>query len=263
MTQESDKRSVSVGERKEPAAGGGRASGRRDPLGEAEQAAVAEEAFSVLRHLLRNKLGTIRNAAFYIKQKVSGSEVWAADPRIKEFFDVIDEEITAADALVLDGVVSERLFARRVEPVSARECVEQAVLLAHIETPGIHVLIGPGDATLHVDARELTLAVRCLVENAVEAMPSGGVVAVYLYEKGGRFLIEVLDEGPGIPEAERQAVLYAYCTTKPGHAGMGLSIASRLMARAKGTITIGSSESGGASVVLSFPLPERGEAAAG
>jgi signal transduction histidine kinase len=233
-----------------------RASGRRDPIGEAEQAAVAEEAFSVLRHRLRNKLGTIRNAVFYIKRQTNGSEAWAADPRIKDFFEVIDEEISAADALVLDGVVSERLFERRVERTSARACIERAVELSHIDHPAIQIRIEPGDGVVVLDPRELTLALRCLVENAAEAMPSGGVITVRIGREDARLIIEVNDEGPGIPEAERQAVLYAYCTTKPGRAGLGLAIATRMVTRAKGTIILGSAPSGGASVALSFPLPD-------
>jgi signal transduction histidine kinase len=233
-----------------------RVSGRRDPLGEAEQAAVAEEAFSVLRHRLRNKLGTIRNAVFYIKRQTTGSEAWAADPRIKDFFDVIDEEISAADALVLDGVVSERLFERRVERTSARACIERAVELSHIDHPAIQIRVEPGDDVVVVDPRELTLALRCLVENAAEAMPSGGEITVRIGREDARLVIEVHDEGPGIPEAERQAVLYAYCTTKPGRAGLGLAIAARMVTRANGTIILGSAPSGGASVALSFPLPD-------
>jgi signal transduction histidine kinase len=234
----------------------GRAVGRRDPLGEVEQAAVAEEAFSVLRHILRNKLATVRNAAFYLKRRTAGSEPWKGDPRVEEFFEVIDEEIASADALVKDGVVSKHLFERRVERTHVRACVEKAVELSHIDNPAIQVRIEPDDGLVDLDPRELTLAVRCLVENAAEAMPSGGTVTVRLLSEDARFVIEVLDDGPGIPEAERKAVLYAYCTTKPGHAGLGLSIASRVVLRAQGSILIGSGPSGGTSVTLVFPKPD-------
>lgn len=232
-----------------------RAAGRSDPLGDVEQAAVAEEAFSVLRHILRNKLATVRNAAFYIKRRTAGSESWTADPRVREFFEVIDEEISAADALVKEGVVSKHLFARRIERTSVRACVEAAVELSNIDPSAIHVLIEPGDGMVELDPRELTLAVRCLVENAVEAMPAGGTVTVRLFPEGSSFVIEVIDEGEGIPEVERKEVLFAYCTTKPGRAGLGLSIAGRVATRARGSILIGSTPGGGASVALVFPLP--------
>jgi signal transduction histidine kinase len=233
-----------------------RTAGRSDPLGDVEQAAVAEEAFSVLRHILRNKLATVRNAVFYIKRRTAGSEAWTGDPRVREFFDVIDEEITAADALVKDGVVSKHLFARRLERTSARACVQTAVELSNIDHPAIQVRIEPGDGMVELDPRELTLAVRCLVENAIEAMPSGGTVTVRLFAEGSQFVIEVLDEGEGIPEVERKEVLFAYCSTKPGRAGLGLSIASRVATRAHGSILIGSAPSGGASVALAFPLSD-------
>jgi hypothetical protein len=46
--------------------------GARDPLGPVEQAAAAEEMLSVMRHDLRNRLATVRNAVYFIRRKLAG-----------------------------------------------------------------------------------------------------------------------------------------------------------------------------------------------
>ena len=56
---------------------------------------VAEESLSVIRHDLRNKLGSIRNAAFYVRRKLDkiAPEVAIKDPRVPEFLAMIATEI--------------------------------------------------------------------------------------------------------------------------------------------------------------------------
>src|SRR4051794_38903019 len=60
---------------------------------------VVEESLSVIRHDLRNKLGSIRNAAFYVGRKLqkAAPELAAADPRVPEFLSMIGREITSAE----------------------------------------------------------------------------------------------------------------------------------------------------------------------
>jgi signal transduction histidine kinase len=109
------------------------------------------------------------------------------------------------------------------------------------------------DAEVLVDPRELALAVRCLVENAVEATSGKGPVSVRGSRDGDRFVIEVADGGPGIEESRREEAMRAFFTTKPGHAGVGLAIARRIARRYDGAFVLGSSPSGG--LVARIELP--------
>src|SRR5690242_1649053 len=61
-------------------------------------------ATSAMRHEVRNKLGTLRNASFYIRRKVEGSEAWKEDVRVPRFFQIIETEIASIDQIVTAGV---------------------------------------------------------------------------------------------------------------------------------------------------------------
>lgn len=76
-------------------------------------AGITEEVASVLRHDLRNKLAVIRNAAFYIRRRLAGTEAWRADPRLEELSGVIQTEATRANELI-----NERLGLRRSGPIA-------------------------------------------------------------------------------------------------------------------------------------------------
>jgi len=224
----------------------------RDPLALVEQAAVAEEILAVLRHGLGNRFGTIRNAAFFVRRRVARTTA-EEDPRVDRFLQTIDDEVVAAHALVEEGAAQAHLAPRQVGCTCAAACARDAASLARVADLGtrFEVAVEPGD--VDADPGELTLAIRCLVENAAEAMPEGGVVAVRAAPEGSRFLVEVSDQGPGIPPDDHLQVLRAFYTTKPGHAGLGLAIARRVARNAEGELRI-VPRARGTSVVLSFPL---------
>ncbi|XXX76672.1 HAMP domain-containing sensor histidine kinase [Sorangium sp. So ce134] len=226
----------------------------RDPLGAAEQIATAEEIVATMRHDLRNCFGTIRNAAFFLKRKIAREQAFQDDPRVEQFLHVIDEEAIAASALV-DGVTDARAHLRR-RPVSASalECVRLAAASARIADPGIRVDLDAADGVVELDPDELSLAVRCLVENAAESMAGGGVVTLRGSVVGARYRIEVGDTGAGVPEAEREAIMRPFYTTKPGRLGLGLNIAARVARRYFGTLTLGDAALRGTRACIELPL---------
>ncbi|WP_437570261.1 ATP-binding protein [Sorangium sp. So ce542] len=226
----------------------------RDPLGAAEQIATAEEIVAAMRHDLRNCFGTIRNAAFFLKRKIAREQAFQGDPRVEQFLHVIDEEAIAASALV-DGVTDAGPHLRR-KPVSASalECVRLAAACARIAEPGVRVDLDAADGVVELDPAELSVAVRCLVENAAESMPGGGVVTLRGRAVGARYRIEVSDAGAGVPEAEREAIARPFYTTKPGRLGLGLNIAGRVARRYYGTLTIADAAPRGTRACIELPL---------
>lgn len=233
-----------------------------DPLGAAERTAVAEEIVSALRHDLRNRIATIRNAAFYIKRKVSREEVYQKDPRIEQFFKIIDEEVLAASSLTDEPVAAKLLFCRRIMRVNVGECVRSAAACSRITHPGIRVDVDAADGEIEIDAVELSLAVRCLVENAAESMACGGVVTLHGRVDGERYFIEVGDTGAGVPEADRDAITRPFYTTKPGHVGLGLNIAERVARRYMGTLTMLCQPTGTWAILKLLLVASPGQAAA-
>jgi CheY-like chemotaxis protein len=87
-----------------------------DPLTGAARAALAKEVTSVLRHDMRNKLGSIRNAAFFLRRRVRETDLWEKEPRVGEFFTLIEETIVAASAMLEDPLGLSRPPSPRSEP---------------------------------------------------------------------------------------------------------------------------------------------------
>ena len=102
------------------------------------------------------------------------------------------------------------------------------------------------------DPRALAFAVRCLLENAGEAL-GAGLVRVHAEATHHQCRITVTDHGPGISDAAR--CLERFQTTKPGHLGLGLCMARRIASRCRGDLLVGSPERG---AQVSLLLPRAG-----
>jgi signal transduction histidine kinase len=90
-----------------------------------------------------------------------------------------------------------------------------------------------GDAVASADPDTLAGAMDNLLRNAIEASPRGGTVTVRVGQAQGAAVLDVEDQGPGIPEARRAELFEPFFTTKPEGTGLGLWI-SRLLLEAKG-----------------------------
>ncbi|MNL09693.1 Signal transduction histidine-protein kinase/phosphatase MprB [compost metagenome] len=93
-----------------------------------------------------------------------------------------------------------------------------------------------------------------LLSNSIKFTPPGGAVILRGVNDGGHTRIEVLDSGPGIPEAEREAVFQRFYRAEAGNHksgfGLGLSIVAAIVSLHGFTLEVGSSELGGARLVL-------------
>lgn len=228
--------------------------GRFDSLHAIELSRVLLEASAVLRHDLRNRLGSIRNMAFFVKKRVNGSAVAETDPRIVQFLETIESEVDRATAMMEawgDRVTN--LHRHRLSRTLASKVIDLAVASARVD-PQVELRVTCEEATLDCDALEVALALRCLIENAAEASGCGTVdISAALWNR--RYHFSVRDRGPGIEEPKE--LLKRLESEKSGHLGVGLCMAKRLVEAAGGDLFFGPAPGGGSEVGLSIPAPTR------
>lgn len=122
-------------------------------------------------------------------------------------------------------------------------------------------LDGPTSLLVEAEREALVLAVQNLVSNAVSISREGQSVDVVLEAADDRVQVSVTDEGPGVPEAERELVFEPMRrgsasgpdTTGRARYGLGLALVRRAMGDLGGRAWIESSPSGGALATLEFP----------
>ncbi len=109
-------------------------------------------------------------------------------------------------------------------------------------------------ATILIDKNQVKQAVLNLLQNALEATPSGGKIWVASEKMADRVKIIVGDTGMGIPEDKLSKIFNLYFTTKQGGTGLGLSMVHQIISAHEGHIEVQSEE--GKGTVFEIFLPE-------
>jgi len=129
-------------------------------------------------------------------------------------------------------------------PVSVQAAFRRVLedLVPLIESRRIDLgLDGEADARVCIDEVELGAVLRNLVSNAIRHSPQGGRIDLSITPQGGHVLIEVEDQGPGIPEAERERVFEAFHREQGADgsgSGLGLSIVRTVVERCGGWVRL-------------------------
>jgi signal transduction histidine kinase len=219
------------------------------------------ELLGTLGHELRRPLTVVRGAAtMLLSSPPDTSEAYRVqmleliDRSAVAMSDLIEDLITVchleAGDLVLDAEQLE--VSQIIDPV-----VEGARLQARQQPRPILVLGSNPGLVVHADAERAIQALRALVANAIAFSPPGSRVEISVRPEPSRVRFEVLDRGPGIPAAEREAIFQPFHRLDRGAGGAGLGLhLARGVVRAMGGDAGLKSRPGGGSIFW-FTLSRR------
>lgn len=184
-------------------------------------------------------------------------------------FDRIGRESTRMRELVEDMLWLARFDAAQGAPVS--EPVDLGILAAGAvdrftsvaDTRGLELSldVGPGAHVITAPPEWLDRLLGVLVDNACRYAPDGGHVKVTVHTEEGRVIVSVDDDGPGIPDDQRERIFDRFhrATDSPGGSGLGLAIGNAIVHATGGRWRIGRSGAGGASMAVVWPRSLKGE----
>lgn len=125
----------------------------------------------------------------------------------------------------------------------------------------VAVGIEAAPAPLEGDPGRVLQVVNALLDNALRHAPAGGHVWVRVAEDRGAPVLEVSDDGAGVPEGERELVFRRFYRVDParsrasGGSGLGLAIVAALVERHGGTVAVDERPGGGARFLVRWPAP--------
>lgn len=166
--------------------------------------------------------------------------------------------------LLLAGMEVGRTPSESLAPVSLRSLCESIVEDANFEAAQAGCRVGGSrdDGTLLVYPQLLRRAIDNVLRNAIRYSPSGSEILLNcsVDRDEQHITLEVLDSGPGVPEAMLTDIFRPFFRTAPGResesggAGLGLAIAAEAVRMHGGTITARNRPEGGLKVTIALPL---------
>jgi signal transduction histidine kinase len=213
-----------------------------------ERLAAIGEIAAEVAHELRNVLQIISASAYLARQDPQGSlpHVEKIERNARLAFSIVDDLMSLArgePAHATPVLVAEVLVAARTD---------MAPESAHWEDA-----LSPADLRVRAHAGLLVRVLHALYENAMHvSAPRAPTITTRGHAAGDRVILEVADDGPGVPPEIAPRIFDPLVTGRAGGSGLGLALAKRIVAAHGGTIAlVRASDAGARGATFRIELP--------
>ena len=216
-----------------------------------EKLAVLGQLAGGVSHEIRNPLGVIKNAIYYLRLTQQN-----LDDKGQQHLGLIEREVNTANRIITELLDYAREPRTQPELMELAQCVERALAAVQPE-PEIQMQRQFDDvpSSVWADPGQVEQILVNLLRNAVQAMPEGGTLSIRCYTSTDQAIVDVTDTGVGIAPESLAKVFEPLYTNKAKGIGLGLAISKQYAELNQGGLTLAKSELGQGSVFrLALPL---------
>jgi two-component system nitrogen regulation sensor histidine kinase NtrY len=207
---------------------------------EAQKARTWQEMARRIAHEIKNPLTPIRLSTERLIKKWEHKEA-DFDNIFERSTKTIVKEVESLRRLVDEFSRYGKMPEIKKTPTDIPTLIEEVVHL-YKNYKGIEINTSiPGNIPkVDIDAEQFKRVIINIFENAIQAMPDGGMIHIALDHDEGdaKAYIHISDNGPGISDADKDKLFLPYFSTKTNGAGLGLAIAHRIISEHGGHIRI-------------------------
>ncbi len=221
-----------------------------------------------IAHEIKNPLTPIQLSAERLRRKYL-AEIRSDPDVFKQCTETIIRQVGDIRALIDEFSSFARMPAPVLREENLGELVKQGLFLQKVATPNVAYRTEIPDFPVMVqcDARQVAQVLTNLLLNAGQAiaeregsnLPQGEIVVRIRHVSSG-VMLEVLDNGRGLPQGDRARLTEPYFTTRAKGTGLGLAIVAKVMDDHGGRLVLDDRTEGGACVGLFFPTDTPAEA---
>jgi signal transduction histidine kinase len=239
----------------------GRVYALRDVTDEQALEKARSDFVATASHELRTPLAAIYGAIRTVRR----DDVELADEDKTAFLEIIEAESVRLAQIVDQILVAGQLDADAVdfdlETFDPADLAEGVIESAALHLPeGVSLSVTKEQTQPIIgDANKLRQVLVNLVDNAIKYSPEGGDVEIRLESSNGEYVIQIVDEGLGIPSSERERIFEKFYRLDPqqtrgvGGSGLGLYICRELVERMNGQIEVESEPGRGSRFTVRLP----------
>jgi signal transduction histidine kinase len=230
-------------------------------LRETQETLVRKEKLAMLGllaggvgHELRNPLGVMTNAAYYL-----GAVLKDAPAEVKEYLGILRTQITLAEKIVGDLLDFARIKPPQLETISVKQLVDDQLKRAGpLEGVKVKEDFSSDLPQVRVDRVQIGQVVFNLIMNALQSMNGNGACITFRGRRAedGFIRLDVIDTGMGMTPEQLKRLFEPLFTTKARGIGLGLAVSQGLVHANGGIISAESSPGAGTTMSVSLPTAD-------
>jgi signal transduction histidine kinase len=236
-----------------------------DERGALEAELRRSETMSVMGALVAGVAHEVRNPLFGISSTLDALTArMGSETGYRRYIEILQEQVGRLGKLMADLLDYGRPPVHEFISGSLNAVVDEAVAscasLASEKGARIELRLAPDAGPVRIDQQRLVLAIRNLIDNALQYAPRGSAVTVASerIDVGGslRVACSVSDSGPGFQPDELPQVFEPFFTRRRGGTGLGLALVQRIAHEHGGEAQAHNRDGGGAVVTISVPVAQ-------
>lgn len=224
-----------------------------EQLARADRLSALGEMAAGLAHEIRNPLASVKGALEIIAARVQRGTAEA------EFSDIANKEVKRLDDLLERFLAYARPHPPALRNTNLRDVIDHvaALLRPEAERGGVSVDIDRAQSLpeVLVDPEQIEQVFLNVLLNGIQASPRGARVCVRHGQDAKGVIIDVVDEGPGVPSEHLPRIFDPFFTTKEKGTGLGLAVSARILAAHGGDIEARRNDGRGLCIRIRLPLP--------
>lgn len=221
---------------------------------------LQREKLAAMHALAYGASHEINNPLANIAARAQSLLIGEKDPQRRRSLATMNAQAFRAHEMIADLMLFAKPPAPRIEAVNLAALAQRAIaeLAAEAKDQGTELTCEPGSArslTVNADEVQIGVALRALVQNALEALGRGGRITIVVEQVRRLAMVHVADNGPGLTdEAQRHLFDPFYSGREAGRGlGLGLSKVWRIMELHGGQVLVNSRRGQGTTMTLALP----------
>jgi two-component system nitrogen regulation sensor histidine kinase NtrY len=222
----------------------------------AQRALAWQEVAKRIAHEIKNPLTPIKLSAERLA-KAWNEQAENFDDIVARSSKTIVKEVNNLRSLVDEFSKFGKLPKISLEPSDIRQIISEVVDL-YRDTRDIKIISSLKDTpSIEIDREQIRRALINLIDNAIQAETERIWVQLEYFPSLDLIRVEVLDEGVGISEENKEKLFFPYFSTKKEGTGLGLAIVNSIVSRHRGYIRVRDNQPKGSVFIIELPVDQK------
>ncbi|MCF3942342.1 ATP-binding protein [Oceanobacillus alkalisoli] len=219
----------------------------KEMIVQAKRMSVVGQLTASIAHEIRNPLTSIKGFLQLLKAGVNHKE---------EYYRIMEDEIEKIESITSELLFMSKPSSNKKKKEHIGKLISDVVVLLQSQAKFKNVTIKYDESisgVIYCDPSQIKQVLINLVKNAIEAMEEPGDISISVDFMKEQTIINVVDEGIGIPQELMDQLGEAFFTTKENGTGLGLNITREIMEQHGGLLKFFRNESKGSTFQIIFP----------